>query len=389
MRGSSLPAGLLLACLAASGVAQPRTYIRCDKPVTCSVSYGDESVVLEVQAQEACDVQVWTGFRPQWAFLNGARAKEGWSGGEEGTVIVHATTGNSAWEFGRGAWPLRGAGPPAPVKVDGRQRSTLATTFSARRLEAQGQVQAPLGLYRVTLIPAYPLPAAAPLPKLQVGDTEVAEWEDVLAATERRCLQARSDLLIADEAGLRLTWPGSFARSPVREVLLQTVATAAALATVEAPDLNQPGLIVIEAEDFKREGGGGPAEISRGQHADQHGGASVFSFGPGAGHWLEWEFQGPNAGRYALYARTATQEPFSLRALMVDRKTPFPAAALLRFPGTGGWARDDAKQWVWTALAGAGGRPPLDLSAGEHRLRLTTVGAAHLNVDVLVLVPVK
>jgi hypothetical protein len=42
---------------------------------------------------------------------------------------------------------------------------------------------------------------------------------------------------------------------------------------------------------------------------------------------------------------------------------------------------------VWTLVAGADGRPPLELRAGERRLRLTTVGEKHVNVDVMVLIP--
>jgi hypothetical protein len=173
----------------------------------------------------------------------------------------------------------------------------------------------------------------------------------------------------------------------MREILLETTATATPLAKTDPPDFEAPGSTVIEAEDYKREGDGGPVQVSRGEHADQHGGASIFSFGPGKGHWVEWQFSVPTAGKSVLHARTATQEEYSLRSLTIDRKPPFPGAALLQFPGTGGWARTDASQWVWTVLAGADGRPLLELAAGEHRLRLTTIGDKHVNVDVMALVP--
>jgi hypothetical protein len=381
MRHSSFPVCFLLATVAC---AQPRTYIRCDRPITCSVSYAGDSVTLQLQTPEACDVYVWTGFEPTWAFRNGQKATDGWTRQGEG-VVVHAAPGDLLYEFGRGPWPLRGEGPPVPVKVDGKARTRMAASFGSRQLEARGEVEVPLGLYKVTLVAAGPVPDGTP--KLRIGGTEVSEWEAAASSSGRQALCAKSSVLLEGQVGLRLTWDGSFARSPVREVLVETATTATALAKVEPPDLDRPGTIIVEAEDFKREGGGGPVEVSKGEHADQHGGASIFSFGPGPGHWLEWEFDAPKAGKYALYARTATQEESALRSLTVDREPPFPAAELLQFPGTGGWARDDANQWAWTILAGADSRPPLELAAGEHRLRLTTIGGKHLNVDLLVLMP--
>jgi hypothetical protein len=355
--------------------------------VTCCVAYDEALVRLQLQTREACEVQVWTGFRPRWAYRDGKRAPDGWRWADGGILAVQAPVGNVLWEFGLGDWPLRGGGPPFAVKVDGKHRTLAGTTFWAHRMEARARIQVPLGLYEVTLIPAYPVPHTTPAPELRLGDAEVAEWNEVLDVTGRAGLRAKSALLLEGDVGLHLRWEDSFTRSPVREVLIRTLATPTALAKVEPPDLNAPGAIVIEAEDFAREGDGGPVQVSRGEHADQHGGASLYGFGPGQGHWLEWRVSVPETGKYALYARTATQEEYSLRTLTLDRKPPFPAAALLSFPGTGGWARDDAAQWVWTLVAGADGRPPLELRAGERRLRLTTVGEKHVNVDVMVLIP--
>ncbi len=387
MRFPPLASCLLLALAPGLSQAETRTYLTCDRPVTCSVAYGDRTATLQIQAQEACEVGLWTGFQPQWAFMDGQRTKEGWKRGDEGMVVVQAPAGDVLWEFGVGDWPLRGSGPPFAVKVDGKQRTLASTSFWVRRMEARAELKLPLGLYRVTLIPAYPVPNSVPAPRLRLGADEGADWEEVLAATGRQGLRAKSELLLGGEVGLSLTWADTFTRSPLREVLLETAAAATPLAKAEPPDPEGPGAIVIEAEDFAREGDGGPVQVSKGEHADQHGGASIFSFGPGKGHWLEWELNVPQDGRYALYARTATQEEYSLRALTLDRKPPFPGAALLQFPGTGGWARDDANQWVWTAIAGADGRPLLELKAGEHRLRLTTVGEKHVNIDVMVLLP--
>jgi hypothetical protein len=373
----SPPALLLLLFVPATlCLGETRTYLTCDHPATCCVAYSAQAVTLQVQAQEPCEVAVWTGFAPDWAFVDG-----------DGMVVVQASAGNLLWEFGRGDRPLRGTGPPLPVKVDGKQRTLARTDFETRRMEARADLRLPRGLYRATIVLAYPVPNSTPPPRLRLGALETTEWDAGLAANGRPGLRAKSDALLDGDVGLILTWEDTFARSPVREVLLETIAVATPLAKVDPPDLDSPGAIVIEAENFAREGDGGPVEISRGEHADQHGGASIFNFGPGKAHWLEWDFSVPQTGKYTIYARTATQEEYSLRALAIDRRQPFPAAALLQFPGTGGWARDDASQWVWTVLAGAGGRPPLELTAGEHRLRLTTVGDKHVNVDVMALLP--
>lgn len=368
--------------------SEPRTYIKCDRPITCSVSYAPERVAVELHADEACKVEVWTGFRPQWALLDGKRATAGWSCPEDDVVALQAQSGALLWEFGVGPLPLRGAGPPIRVEIDGKRAGQLRTTYAANRLEARGEVTAPFAMYSVVLTRGTRTVNTTREPKLRLAGTELGDWEEVLAPDGRQGLQAEENVLASGEAAVRLTWHGDFRQPPIRKLLLQTVARAADLKPVDPPDLEAQGVIVIEAEDFAREGGGGPAQISRGEHADQHGGASIYSFGDGQ-HWLEWTLEVPAEGRYMLYARTATQEESSLRTLKIDRKVPFPEAELLRFPGTGGWARDDPKQWVYTILAGADGRPPLELTAGEHRLRLQTPAGRHLNVDLLALVPTK
>jgi hypothetical protein len=382
----------LLAVLLAQGSgscnSQPRTYIKCDSPITCSVSYSADFVAVELHAAEECEVEIWTGFEPQWALLDGERVKKGWSCPREDTVAFQAQAGVLMWEFGTGPIPLRGPGPPVTVEIDGRKAGQLGTTYSARGLEARGEVEAPFAMYRVALTRGSRVVTKTRQPKLRIADTELREWEEVLAGTGRQGLRAEENVLVSGKAALRLSWQGDFRQPPVRQVLLETVAHASELTPVDPPALEAAGVIIIEAEDFSREGGGGAAQVSRGEHADQHGGASIYSFGVDE-HWLEWTFGVPADGKYILYARTATQEEFSLRTLRIDRDVPFPEAELLRFPGTGGWARDDPKQWVYTILAGADGRPALELSAGEHRLRLQTRAERHLNVDFLALVPTE
>ena len=389
MRLSPLLAALLLPPTVALANGAPRTYIKCDKPVTCAVSYSEDLVALELHADETCAVEVWTGFAPQWCLVDGERTGSGWSANGGDIVLVQAQAGSVLFEFGRGRWPLRGDNRPVPLKLDGKRKGQLRTTYWPRRMEARGAVELPLGLYEVTMVLGPRLRPKPYDPKLRVGPTVTGEWDDVLAMGGRPGMRAAADVVVGGEVGLHLTWRGDFVEHPVREIQLRTVTPGAELAPVEAPDEGAEGAIVVEAEDYTREGNGGPVQVSEGEHADQHGGASIYSFGPGEGHWVQWEFDVRAAGRYALYARTATQEAAALRTLTVDREKPYPEAGLLSFPGTGGWAREDPKQWVWTCLAGAEGRPALTLDEGSHKIRLRTQGDKHLNVDVLVLAPVN
>ncbi|MGQ9731335.1 MAG: hypothetical protein ACUVX8_08650 [Candidatus Zipacnadales bacterium] len=365
---------------------ESRTYITCDQPITCCVSYETDVVTVELHTPKPSNVSVWIGFRPTWALLGGRPTKTGWSYKTEGMVLIEAVAGAFVWEFGRGHIPLRGDGPLIPIKVDGKQQDPIRTTYAPRRMEARGVLRLPLALYTATLVYDYPIPHNVPNPRLRLGGADIMAWDKVMAPNGRQALRV-TNILCSGSTGIQLSWHDDFTRSPIRSILLETVAQPTELAKTDAPNLEADGVIIIEAEDFAREGGGGPVQISKGQHADQHGGASIYSFGPGDEHWLEWRFEVPTDGRYALYARTATQEERSLRQLTIDGEFPDPNAALLSFPGTGGWARENPNQWVWTALAGADGRPPLKLTAGQHRLRLTTRGIWHLNLDLMALVP--
>ena len=51
MRHSPLAIGLLLAACLGLGHTESRTYIACDRPITCCVSYGTQTVTLQVQAR--------------------------------------------------------------------------------------------------------------------------------------------------------------------------------------------------------------------------------------------------------------------------------------------------------------------------------------------------
>ncbi len=131
-----------------------------------------------------------------------------------------------------------------------------------------------------------------------------------------------------------------------------------------------------------------PLDITAGAFAAQGGGARPAEVVPSPqfglffawnndGHWLEWEFEAPAAGLYRIELRYATLS-VSPRRLEVDGQ---PAAGLESFqlPQTRGW------RWCEEAVLPV----PVELTAGRHTLRLTSLGGGGLNLDVIRLTPVR
>jgi len=145
--------------------------------------------------------------------------------------------------------------------------------------------------------------------------------------------------------------------------------------SVSPPELAEPaGLTRIEAEDFTAQGGG-KVKICRTVHAS---GTSISYWHKDIGHWLEWELDVPEDGRYELWMRYATGCDKTRRSLRIDGECPAPAFADMAIPKTGGWSGGE-DNWRYLKLG-----VPLRLSAGKHRLRMTNL-ADGLAVDFFVL----
>lgn len=157
--------------------------------------------------------------------------------------------------------------------------------------------------------------------------------------------------------------------------------TTRALKTVSLPPpaLADVGdLIVVEAERFVGQGGGEvrvcyPINVAK---------ASISYWHKDIGHWLEWDLDVPEAGRYELWMRYTTASTGTRRSLLIDGTSPGDEFADIAIPTTGGWSGTE-DNWAYARLAS-----PLALTPGRHRLRLTNL-ADGLGVDFFVLRLVK
>jgi rhamnogalacturonan endolyase len=130
----------------------------------------------------------------------------------------------------------------------------------------------------------------------------------------------------------------------------------------------------VEAETIAKEGGG-KVHIRE----DKKGVVGkAISHWDDAGHWLEWSIAVPKAGAYSLLVRYASPHPVA-RAFIVDGRQAEP----LRFPGSGGFG-SHASEWDH-----AQGAQKLSLSAGQHTFRLENTDGKGLNLDYLLLQPMR
>lgn len=143
-------------------------------------------------------------------------------------------------------------------------------------------------------------------------------------------------------------------------------------------EVELPGMILVQAEDFAAQGGGEVEVTDRGHNVGQ----MITKWHQDAGHWLEWRFTVPQSGRYAIYARYGTSGAETRRALSIDGVSPGACFDGIAFASTGGYGQT-AEQWRVLRLG-----PAVELAAGEHALRMTNLGDG-LALDYLALVPVE
>ncbi len=147
------------------------------------------------------------------------------------------------------------------------------------------------------------------------------------------------------------------------------------LEPVDRPLTDRPR---TQAEDITAQGGG---EV---QIRDDKVGAdeNCFSHWDDPGHWLEWTLPVPEDGRYVLAVRYCATNGVR-RAVSLDGEQ----MGEFDFAGTGGYS-SNANDWTHGLLRGSDGEPVvLELSAGEHNLRMENVDGNGMNVDYLARVP--
>lgn len=371
--------------ITAGATAQPATtaatrdLLRATAPGAFSVRYLPDRAIISASASETLSLSIHLPKPPLWAYLDGrptAVSAVGWDeAGRTATVALEAGTHSAeiGWA-GTGERPA--PGQTIPLLVGGIPIAQLPVSFSFDKLEAQGAVELPFGVARVWLdgCPQDETPPAV----VRLGNGSVTEWRRV-----RDRWQGRGHVVTSGESLVSLVYSGNgLLTSPIAAVEIEPLSIATDPAKLDT--MPEPG-ILIEAEDYVAQGNG-DVKISEGEHVDQHGGRSIYTF-TGDGHWLEWEFTVPQDGKYDLFARVATGEAMSFRQITVDGEFPAPGYRLVRFPGTGGWARSPGEWWAMHVAGSSDSLPALDLKAGTHRLRVTGVFQYHLNVDYFVLRP--
>lgn len=367
MIGIAVVAGVLLHTPAQAQTADAAGalgLIRAGAPGTYSVYYLPDRAIISADTRVHTELSVHLPHRPQWGYIGAHRRPASFFAWDEETarVTVQLESGRHevqiGWE-GDGEPPRHGQ--EIPVLSGGRRIGALTARFTLGGMSAEGVVRPAPARVRLWLTLARGVEQVEAT--VTVGGVRVSEWRPV-----RGRLMGRGHVVVERGRLMRVTVVGhGLTRSPVEAVEIEALSPATEAVRVEAmPDDG----IIIEAEDFVREGGG-MVLVSEGGHHDQHGGKSIYGF-MADGHWLEWELEAPEDGAYDLYARVASDGE-TYREVTVNRRHPAPGFGMVHFPDTGGWARGPGE---WQAVQIAGGSdelPPLRLSRGTHTLRLSSI----------------
>jgi len=139
--------------------------------------------------------------------------------------------------------------------------------------------------------------------------------------------------------------------------------------------------VFIEAESFSGQGEG---QVKIAGDRTGASGQIVTGWEANIGHWLEWKFNVPQAGKYCLVLKFCTGSPESKREMLIDGAPPPVPLHLLTFPHTGGYS---IRQDNWSLkIPEENGQPvTLALSAGEHTIRMINRGGG-LGLDWIALV---
>ncbi len=374
---------VILSCVAvaqesSTTVSQGRDLLRASAPGAYSVRYLPDRALVATSAETASELRVYMPAPPLWGYVDGDR-KPGayfkWDPAGRCVVLSLDADAHSlqiGWE-GKGRLPR--PDQKIALLIDGKRAGELTARFTLEKMTAEGSVELPFGVGRVWADPSGALSECLGA-RLRIGNEEITEWRRV-----RGRLQGRGHVALGGTRLMTLTLPAyNLLETPMEAIDIEPLSISAGAKRVTA--MPEEG-VLVEAEDFVAQGSGN-ALISEGDHIDQHGGKSVYTF-TGNGHWIEWEFTVPEDGEYDLFAKISCGEDMSFREVRVDGSLPARAFRLVQFPGTGGWAHAPGEWWFMQIAGGSDALPPLRLRKGTHTLRLKGVFEYHLNVDYFML----
>ena len=125
--------------------------------------------------------------------------------------------------------------------------------------------------------------------------------------------------------------------------------------------------VVVQAEDFSRQGGGECQKIGGRPGAW---GQIVSYWHADIGHWLEWEVDIPEDGDYAVRFHYATSSPETRRDFLINGQLPCPQAENITFPATGGFGTNPF-DWNYRSLVDAEKKDlAIPLRKGRHTIRM-------------------
>lgn len=369
------------------GTCAAETLLSASLPGAFGVRYLPDRAVVTYTVEDPGERGLAETFRlrvrlPEqlrWAYLDRELVPEErlrWSPEDSQAVL--------ALPFGTHRVHLGWAGEPAlppeseviPVEADGEIVGSLQARFELDGMEATGEAAAGPGTAGVRVVPDGPIDPETL--SLTVGAQTISTWR-----RGDEGLEAQRSILIDESPGIALHVGGYVLQSsPVARVAFDNVRPPAQVQRVE--DEIPEGAVLVEAEDFVDSGGTEPI-VEPGSHYDTHGGACIYTF-MGDGSWVEWPMTVAEDGAYDLYARISCGDVGSFRIIHMDGEVP-AGLDLVEFPTTGGWGHAKGEWWTVRITGGEGLAPPLQLSAGEHTLRITGVLQKHLNFDYVLLVP--
>ena len=115
------------------------------------------------------------------------------------------------------------------------------------------------------------------------------------------------------------------------------------------------------------------------------GGKAITKWHADEGHWLQWDFEVAQAGRYHTVLRYASGGQHPVRRFELDGAVPDPALAEIAFVPTGGYG-NQASDWKYRSLTDAAGKDlTFDLAAGKHSIKMTNLGDG-MALDFVILV---